>query len=155
MKFLSIVIHDNYYITRIHTCSYMMCCLLSVNEADDELVTTVSDRQSSGQLSTADGEYLILYSAVSITHCTHYYCDIVAHYYEARLTASKEEQQRLLQVVKQWQRMSHARDVQISQLQNENELVQDKCKLASLEAYIPIHVNLLTINVLFRWCTES
>ena len=54
--------------------------------------------------------------------------------------------------------MSHARDVQISQLQNENELVQDKCKLASQEAYIPIHVNLLTIiviNVLFRWYTES
>ena len=44
------------------------------------------------------------------------------------LTASKEEQQRLLQVVEQWQRMGRARDVQISQLQNENELVQDKCK---------------------------
>ena len=44
------------------------------------------------------------------------------------MTASKEEQQRLLQVVEQWQRMDHARDVQISQLQNENELVQDKCK---------------------------
>ena len=37
------------------------------------------------------------------------------------LSASKEEQQRLLQ---QYQRMGH---VQISQLQNENELVQDKC----------------------------
>ena len=44
------------------------------------------------------------------------------------MTASKEEQQRLLQVVEQWQRMGRARDVQISLLQNENELVQDKCK---------------------------
>ena len=44
------------------------------------------------------------------------------------MTASKEEQQRLLQVVEQWQRMGRTRDVQISQLQNENELVRDKCK---------------------------
>ena len=44
------------------------------------------------------------------------------------MTATKEEQQRLVQVVEQWQRMGRARDVQISQLQNENELVQDKCK---------------------------
>ena len=87
-------------------------------------MTTVNNKQtSSGQLSTTDGEYLILYT-VSTTHCTHY-CDIVTHYYEAKLTASKEEQQRLLQ---QYERMSRARDVQISQLQNENELVQDKCK---------------------------
>ena len=45
------------------------------------------------------------------------------------MTASKEEQQKLLQVVEQWQKMGRARDVQISQLQNENELVQDKRKL--------------------------
>ena len=88
-------------------------------------MTTVSDKQtSSGQLSTADGEYLILYT-VNTTHCTHYYCDIVTHYYEARLAASKEEQQRLLQ---QYERMIRARDAQISQLQNENEPMQDKCK---------------------------
>ena len=53
------------------------------------------------------------------------------------LTASKEEQQRLLQVVEQWQRMGHARDVQISQLQNENEIVQGKCKL-TLNSHTPI-----------------
>ena len=53
------------------------------------------------------------------------------------MTAFKEEQQRLLQVVEQWQRMGRARDVQISQLQNENELVQDKCKL-TLNSHTPI-----------------
>ena len=53
---------------------------------------------------------------------------------EVRVTASKEEQQRLLQ---QYQRMGRARDVQISQLQNENELVQDKCKL-TLNSHTPI-----------------
>ena len=42
--------------------------------------------------------------------------------------AYDEEQRRLLQVVEQSQRMSRARDAQISQLQNENELTQDKCK---------------------------
>ena len=45
--------------------------------------------------------------------------------YEAKLAASKEEQQQLLE---QCQRMGHARDIQISQLQNENKLLQDKCK---------------------------
>ena len=44
---------------------------------------------------------------------------------EVRLTASKKEQQLL---VEQWKRMCYARAVQISQLWNENELVQDKCK---------------------------
>ena len=53
------------------------------------------------------------------------------------LTASKEDQQQLLQVVEQWQRMGHARDVQISQLQNENELVQGKCK-PTLNSHTPI-----------------
>ena len=47
---------------------------------------------------------------------------------EVRFTASKEEQQRLLQVVEQLQKIGHAKDVQISLLQNENELVQDKSK---------------------------
>ena len=45
--------------------------------------------------------------------------------YEARLTASKEEQQRFLE---QRQRMNRARDMQISQLQNENKFLQGKCK---------------------------
>ena len=53
------------------------------------------------------------------------------------MTASKEEQQRLVQVVGQWQKMGRARDVQISQLQNEKELVQDKCKL-TLNSHTPI-----------------
>ena len=48
--------------------------------------------------------------------------------YEARLAASKEEQQRLLQGMEQHQRMSRARDTQISQLLNENEIMQNKCK---------------------------
>ena len=105
--------------TRVHACTYF-------DDADDEPVTTAGDEQTSGQLSTDDGEYLILYT-VSTTHCTHYYCDIVTHYHEVRVTASKEEQQRLLQVVEQYQGMGRVRDVQISQLQNENELVQARC----------------------------
>ena len=65
--------------------------------------------------------------APDIVHtCT--WCVVTADVDEVRLTAIKKEQQRLLQVVEQWQRMGRARDVQISQLQNENELVQDKCK---------------------------
>ena len=57
--------------------------------------------------------------------------------YETRLATNKMEQQRLLLVLEQWQRMGRARDVQISQLQNENELVQDKCKQIT---WIPLHV---------------
>ena len=45
-----------------------------------------------------------------------------------RLAASEEEQQRLLQEVEQWKKMFHAREMQISQLQNENKQLQDiKC----------------------------
>ena len=47
---------------------------------------------------------------------------------EVTLTASKEEQEEQQQRLQQYQRMGRARDVQISQLQKENELVQDKCK---------------------------
>ena len=61
-----------------------------------------------------------------------------------RLTASKEEQQWLLQ---QYQRMGPARDVQISQLQNENELVQDKRKL-TLNSHTPISQLLCTFMYL-------
>ena len=51
------------------------------------------------------------------------------------MTASEEEQQ----LLQQYQRMVGARDVRISQLQNENELVQDKCK----------YNYKLTVNILF------
>ena len=74
---------------------------------------------SSLQLTTADGE-CVLY-IVNTTHCTHYCCDIVTHYHKARLTKSKKRRQRQ-------QRTGYAKDVQISQLKKENELVQDKCK---------------------------
>ena len=47
---------------------------------------------------------------------------------EARLAATEEEQQRLLQVVEQWKKMFHARGMQISQSQNENKQLQDKCE---------------------------
>ena len=46
---------------------------------------------------------------------------------EVRLTASKKEQQLLVELL-QLQRICYARAEQISQLWNENELVQDKCK---------------------------
>ena len=60
------------------------------------------------------------------------------------MTASKEEQQQLLQAVEQWQRMGRVRDVQISQLQIENDLVQDKCKL-TLNSHTPILPIITTI----------
>ena len=58
-------------------------------------------------------------------------CIVVTCEYEARLAASEEEQQQLLQVVEQWKKIFHSREMEISQLQNENEQlrVQDKCKL--------------------------
>ena len=58
-------------------------------------------------------------------------CIVVTCEYKTRLAASEEEQQRLLQVVEQWKKMFHSREMEISQLQNENEQlrVQDKCKL--------------------------
>ena len=54
---------------------------------------------------------------------------IVTCEYEARLAASEEEQ-RLLQEVEQWKKMFHAREMEISWLQRENEQlhVQDRCK---------------------------
>ena len=64
--------------------------------------------------------------------CMH--CCIVVICDEARLVASEEEQQRLLQIVEQWKKMFHSREMEISQLQNENERlrVQNKCKLCIL-----------------------
>ena len=44
------------------------------------------------------------------------------------MTAGKKEQQLLLKVVEQWQRMCYARDVQISQLRDENDRVLGICK---------------------------
>ena len=64
-----------------------------------------------------------------------YTCVVVAaSEHESRVTASKDEQQQLLH---QYQKMVHARDVQISQLKKENELIQDKCEL-TLNSHIPI-----------------
>ena len=61
-------------------------------------------------------------------------CAIVTGtHYETRLAAKKEEHQQLLQTLEQWRRMGRARDVQISQLRNENELVLDECKQKKLE----------------------
>ena len=51
---------------------------------------------------------------------------------EANLTAHKKEQHQLLQVLEQTQKMACGRDVQISMLQYENELLQDKlCMITS------------------------
>ena len=63
-------------------------------------------------------------------HCTWYVvlCALIHLDYETMVVASKEEQQRLLQGMEQHQRMSRARDVQISKLLNENEFMENKCK---------------------------
>ena len=76
---------------------------------------------------------------------------------EVRLTASKEEQQQLLQ---QYKRMGHAKDVQILQLQNENEVVQEKCKL-TLNSHTPIpqllshhYYNTSTVNCTYQQLSD-
>ena len=65
---------------------------------------------------------------LNITHCSYMRTIVTGTHYQTRLAARKEEHQQPLQALEQWQRMGRARDVQISQLQNENELVQNKCK---------------------------
>ena len=77
---------------------------------------------------------------ISCAHATlkntnHSYCCIVVTRVEARLAASEEEQQRLLQEVEQWKKMFNDREIQISQLQNENKQLQDKCKYLQLSYY--------------------
>ena len=60
--------------------------------------------------------------------CIMYVCTNMLLDYEARLAASNKEQQRLLKGMEQRQKMSRAKDTEISRLLNENEIMQKKCK---------------------------
>ena len=53
---------------------------------------------------------------------------IVFHEYKTKLTASEEEQQELLRVLEQTKRMAYARDLQISMLESDGQLVLEKCE---------------------------
>ena len=55
-------------------------------------------------------------------------CIVVTCEYEDILASSEEVQQRQVQVVEQWKQLYQKREMQISQLQNENEQLQDKCE---------------------------
>ena len=58
------------------------------------------------------------------------YCStvIVIHEYKTKLTASEEEQQELLRVLEQTKRMGYARDLQISMLKSDGQLMLEKCE---------------------------
>ena len=53
---------------------------------------------------------------------------IVIHEYKTELTASEEEQQELLRELKQTKRMGYARDLQISMLESDGQLMLEKCE---------------------------
>ena len=48
--------------------------------------------------------------------------------YKTKLTASEEEQQELLRVLEQTKRMGYARDLQISMLESDGQLMLEKCE---------------------------
>ena len=58
------------------------------------------------------------------------YCStaIVIHKYKTKLTASEEEQQELLRILEQTKRMGYARDLQISMLESDGQLMLEKCE---------------------------
>ena len=58
------------------------------------------------------------------------YCStvIVVHKYKTKLTASEEEQQDLLRILDQTKRMGYARDLQISMLEGDGQLMLEKCE---------------------------
>ena len=70
--------------------------------------------------------------SVFYIHCT----IILVLDFEAKLTAHKKEQHQLLQVLEQTQKMARGRDVQISMLQYENELLQDKLCMITSNVYM-------------------
>ena len=52
----------------------------------------------------------------------------VVHEYKNKLTANEEEQQELLRVLEQTKRMGYARDLQISMLESDSQLMLEKCE---------------------------
>ena len=53
---------------------------------------------------------------------------IVIHDYVIKLTASEENQQELLLVLDKTKRMGYARDLQISMLESDGQLMLEKCE---------------------------
>ena len=53
---------------------------------------------------------------------------IVIHEYETKLAAVEEEQQEILRVLEQTKRMTCARDLQISMLESDGQLMLEKCE---------------------------
>ena len=87
------------------------------------------DENTQVDLLTADGEYLYT-AAAALT--VYMYCStviVILHEYKTKLTASaEEEQQELLKVLEQTKRMGYARDLQISTLESDGQLMLEKCE---------------------------
>ena len=83
------------------------------------------DESTQVDLLTADGEYLYTAAAAALTVCT---ALVILHEYKTKLTASEEEQQELLRVLEQTKRMGYARDLQISMLESDGQLMLEKCE---------------------------
>ena len=57
------------------------------------------------------------------------YCStVIVILHETKLTASAEEQQELLRALEQTKRMGYARDLQISMLESDGQLMLEKCE---------------------------
>ena len=61
------------------------------------------------------------------------YCStviVILHEYKTKLTvaSAEEEQQELLRVLEQTKRMGYARDLQISMLESDGQLMLEKCE---------------------------
>ena len=86
------------------------------------------DESTHVDLLTADGEYLYT-AAAALTVCTALlHVIVILHEYKTKLIASEEEQQELLRVLEQTKRMGYARDLQISMLESDGQLMLEKCE---------------------------
>ena len=84
------------------------------------------------------------------------HCCIVVICDEARLVASEEEQQRLLQELGQWKKMFHAREMEMSWLQRESEqlCVQDKCN-NNINYYWSSYLNYNNDQMLLHYTVDT
>ena len=56
------------------------------------------------------------------------YCDVILHETKLTVASAEEEQQELLRVLEQTKRMGYARDLQISMLESDGQLMLEKCE---------------------------
>ena len=82
------------------------------------------DESTQVDLLTADGEYLLQQQQLSSMYCS----TVIVILHETKLTASEEKQQELLRVLEQTKRMGYARDLQISMLESDGQLMLEKCE---------------------------